>query len=423
MKKILSLMLLCATILFVSCKDDNETADSVSVDGVKLDKSTLSIAVGTSETLTATITPDNATNQNVSWQSSNTATATVDATGKVTAVAAGTTNITVTTEDGAKTDVCAVTVSGGPKYMIYGAKGDNLVFYDGTEIKPIAGFTSYGNYIKSCAQIGNDFYGLASDKHTILKNGVSCNDADKVPQNSSYKFYSIYASGTSLYVNGEDENGKATVWKDGQFMLSVDLGTSRFSEICVLGNDVFAYYSKYDVQTRISTYYVYKNNTPIYNAPDYRIEDMKVCGDKVYMVVVNSTNTVLRYIYDGTSMILDSNGGSPNLSKDKFTYFGYSGSSMYAIAEDPFGKYALYKGNIWNTSPKSAITPPASIKYFNIYYVGEYNNDVYEYGAYNVPDTDDPTKFNHKQAYGWKNSADPFRLPIDTINGITHISQ
>ena len=82
----------------------------VNVTGVTLNKSTLSLNVGASETLTATIAPADATNQNVTWKSSDAAVATVDANGKVTGVKAGTATITVTTEDGGKTATCAVTV-------------------------------------------------------------------------------------------------------------------------------------------------------------------------------------------------------------------------------------------------------------------------------------------------------------------------
>ena len=54
--------------------------------------------------------PADATNQKVTWKSSNAAVATVDAAGKVTAVKAGEATITVTTEDGGKTATCKVTV-------------------------------------------------------------------------------------------------------------------------------------------------------------------------------------------------------------------------------------------------------------------------------------------------------------------------
>ena len=86
-------------------------AATVSVTGVTLDKAELSLFTGESVTLTATVKPSDATNQNVTWESSNTEVATVDANGKVTAVGAGEATITVTTEDGSKTATCIVTVT------------------------------------------------------------------------------------------------------------------------------------------------------------------------------------------------------------------------------------------------------------------------------------------------------------------------
>ena len=79
------------------------------VTGVTLNKDSLILDLGGEETLTAAITPDNATNKNVTWESDNENVATVE-NGVVTAVGAGTATITVTTEDGSFTDTCQVTV-------------------------------------------------------------------------------------------------------------------------------------------------------------------------------------------------------------------------------------------------------------------------------------------------------------------------
>ena len=68
------------------------------VEQITLDKTEGILTVGNSVTITATVTPDNATDTTVNWASSDESVATVDQTGKVTAVAAGNTTITATSE-------------------------------------------------------------------------------------------------------------------------------------------------------------------------------------------------------------------------------------------------------------------------------------------------------------------------------------
>ena len=83
----------------------------VNVTGVKLSTDKLSLIVnGEASRLTATVEPANATNQNATWSSSDDTVATVDQDGTVTPHAKGTATITVTTEDGAHTATCKVTV-------------------------------------------------------------------------------------------------------------------------------------------------------------------------------------------------------------------------------------------------------------------------------------------------------------------------
>nr|MCR5120670.1 leucine-rich repeat protein [Lachnospiraceae bacterium] len=86
------------------------TVAGIAVTGVSIAPETLSLKVGESVTLTATVAPANATNKKVKWGSSAEAVATV-ADGVVTAVAEGETTITAMTEDGDKTASCKVTVT------------------------------------------------------------------------------------------------------------------------------------------------------------------------------------------------------------------------------------------------------------------------------------------------------------------------
>ena len=87
------------------------TPTSTPVTGVSLNRSSLSLNVGQTENLSATVAPANATNRNVTWASSNQNVATVSQSGVVTAVAAGSATITVTAVDGSRTATCSVTVN------------------------------------------------------------------------------------------------------------------------------------------------------------------------------------------------------------------------------------------------------------------------------------------------------------------------
>ena len=110
-------MLVAAVLLttaFWSCSKDEDpepTPPIVSVTGVTLNKTGITLEVDGSETLTATVAPDNATNKKVTWKSDKPEIATVDASGKITGVKEGEATITVTTVDGGKTATCKVTVS------------------------------------------------------------------------------------------------------------------------------------------------------------------------------------------------------------------------------------------------------------------------------------------------------------------------
>ena len=90
------------------------TPEIVPVSQITLNKAETSISVGNSETLTATVAPENATIKALNWASSDEDVATVAPDGTVTAVKAGAATITATAADGSgKSAVCKVTVIGG----------------------------------------------------------------------------------------------------------------------------------------------------------------------------------------------------------------------------------------------------------------------------------------------------------------------
>lgn len=90
----------------------NYGSASVPVEGIKFDAISSTVGMGSTTTLNYTITPAEATNQTVTWQSSDPAVATIDAaTGVVTPVATGRTEITATTEDGGFSDTTLLIVT------------------------------------------------------------------------------------------------------------------------------------------------------------------------------------------------------------------------------------------------------------------------------------------------------------------------
>ena len=120
MKKISKLLVLVASLglVLTGCNDSNSgstnnnnsdggnydpsISETVAVTGVELNKTEVTLKVGETDTLIATVTPENATNKEVRWSSSNSSVVSVED-GVITAKKEGEVDITVTTKDGEKT--------------------------------------------------------------------------------------------------------------------------------------------------------------------------------------------------------------------------------------------------------------------------------------------------------------------------------
>ena len=107
------------------------------ITGVSLNKNAISLFVDESTILTATISPDNATNKTALWSSSNESVAKVDANGKVTGVSSGTATITATSFDGKHSDSCVVTVEADSVPEVYNINSITLKDMSGNEISSI----------------------------------------------------------------------------------------------------------------------------------------------------------------------------------------------------------------------------------------------------------------------------------------------
>lgn len=119
MKHFLQFCLSVFVVLLCGCGDggggdDDYTEPSpgvpetVAVTGITLSETSIVMNIGGSRTLTATVSPSNATDKTVTWSSSRASVASVSSSGEVTALSAGT--ATITARAGGKTATCAVTV-------------------------------------------------------------------------------------------------------------------------------------------------------------------------------------------------------------------------------------------------------------------------------------------------------------------------
>lgn len=174
------------------------SAGNIYVTGVSLNKESISIARGTTSTLSATIAPTTATNKNLIWSSSDTSIATVNSNGVVTAKKNGKAIITVTTEDGNKTASCSVEVV-NPKLTADASIG----------LSYIAGSTgtSRGIKVTITANGGSGSYNYYSIK--LYKDGVLIGSSPNT--NSNTLFVEGHSNG-SYYAEIEVRDSEGNVF-------------------------------------------------------------------------------------------------------------------------------------------------------------------------------------------------------------------
>lgn len=109
------------------------------VTGVSLDKNSLALDRGSSQQLTATVSPDDAADKSVSWSSSDPSVVSVDEDGTVHALSAGSATVTATTSDGGFTDTCDVEVTVPESQLLsVSASSGGIVDPEGL-VDPVAG--------------------------------------------------------------------------------------------------------------------------------------------------------------------------------------------------------------------------------------------------------------------------------------------
>ena len=140
-----------------------DTEEEIAVNNIIIAQENVELPVGEELQLVSIITPINATNQKVTWDSDNKAVVTVDNNGKITAVGAGETTVTAKTEDGGKKAVCKVTVVETQKDI---AVTDIILDYDNVAMKP--GDTKQLSAIISPANATNQQLTWTSSKPELI---------------------------------------------------------------------------------------------------------------------------------------------------------------------------------------------------------------------------------------------------------------
>lgn len=216
------------------------TVQAVAVKGVSLNKTSINLQVVGSETLTATVTPANATNKEIIWNTSDGSIATIN-NGKVTAVAAGQTTITATTVDGNKTATCTVTVTAGPPVPSTGLTTHYPEVY---EAKDLAGgyngkLTVFGGREYEVYYVSRD----AESNITVATTPVEkvagvCTSVSENETKAKDGWFTLKTNGTSGSTNG--------IAKD-EFETSVrcaKLLNNQALEMHIKGFDQFSFYGK-----------------------------------------------------------------------------------------------------------------------------------------------------------------------------------
>lgn len=213
------------------------TSTTTSVTGVTLDRETLTMSkIGGTSTLNYTITPSNATNQNVTWSTSVPTVASVN-NGLITANANGTTVITIRTTDGGYTDTCTVTVNDTSQSS---GGGDSTLF-----TPDIASYGIYKDGTNSTSTT-NGFNTMLSDLNTSgktniqLPTGTYAFDPELTVNLKSNM--TIDMNGSTFKIDTNDKNGSTMLYAKDVENITLKNGT-------IEGDRYDHDYSTYDANT------------------------------------------------------------------------------------------------------------------------------------------------------------------------------
>lgn len=417
--------------------NDSTGNSQVSVTGVVLDKITLILNVGTIDTLKATIAPTNAGNKNITWTSDNANTATVS-NGVVTAVAAGTAKITVTTQDGNKTATCTVTVNSS--ISLATGTNTNQTVYAGDTLATVS-FITKGPWASSIISgtagaaswiTVSPGYGNTAGTYTPAINlqpnttgadrsatiNFTCNGAtitinitQKATNEDGTPYISNIPKSGDVYVAGKFGND-AIIWKNGllQYLVkdpySATTDVTIANSVYISGSDVYVAGQSYDpyANGQYSNSYsaIFWKNEVVQGLSGNIANSVFVSGGDVYVAgVSNSSNIATLWKNGNPQSFYGSNAGEmansvyvsdndvyvvcsvPSYPEQSIAGLWKNGNRILLLSDYRIGGTALY----WGTFAYSVFVS---------------GSDVYVAGGCEYMDTKDNNY--HEAAILWKNN-------------------
>lgn len=187
-------------LFFSACGKEAEDISMVSVESITLNKEEMMLVEGETATLIATISPDHATEKTVVWKSSNPTVATVDESGKVTAMKIGTTEIIAASKKGDKTATCKLIVKKMKLALAcvaeYNLSSDGKTFTKSHK-NDASGYFSWDNAVLISAAFGDwhlptiyEWNGIFSDHIDYGSLGDAIDDVEVITINGINKTYS-----------------------------------------------------------------------------------------------------------------------------------------------------------------------------------------------------------------------------------------
>ena len=336
---------------------------TVNVTGVSLNKTSASMAVNGTLTLTASVTPANATNKNVTWSSSNTSVATVSSSGVVTAKATGDTTITVRTSDGGYTATCAVSVKALQSISVSGqittfSGGDEFEF--GGTVTANYGSDIYEDVTSSATFDGYDMSSTGQQTVTVSYGGKTTTYTINITESEEG-----LASGSVVATNGAFEgwtpSGTGDAYKDGSARF--DSTGDTVYKFSIFTGDVS------DFMTSLKVTINGKHNSSTTGDPDGNIYKVEAISGDANNIIVKSTLTKQGADTFGTSykdVDFDFSSGLAGTTGIRFTYSTKSSGNL------------AVKSISWSATYEQPTSISAVVKNDRVFYAGEIitENDI-----------------------------------------------